>query len=207
MTESDDRNVEIEVKFFIKDITLVKTGLLSSGAESQGRVFETNIRYDDQAQSLLKRKCLLRLRKDRENHLTVKTTPTLEDHDFKVLRELEVKVDDFEIMNMILNTLGFHKTQIYEKWRESYFLNEAVICLDTLPFGTFLEIEGSRNSIRKAVDLLGLDWNLRILSNYLEIFEYLKQKEHLCFTDITFDNFEQHSVQFEPYRTLFEKQA
>lgn len=207
MTENSDKNLEIEVKFFIADIAAVRDKLISEGATSQGRIFETNIRYDDPNESLLKKKSLLRLRKDRQVRLTVKTDPAEQSKEFKILRELEVTVNDFDVMDMILNSLGFHKAQIYEKWRESFIFNQVELCLDTLPYGTFLEIEGSPNAIRTAADLLGLNWNLRILSNYLEIFEHLKQAERLEFTDVTFENFKINPVQFKHYRSRFEVQT
>jgi hypothetical protein len=40
------------------------------------------------------------------------------------MKELEVKVSDFDAMKRILQALGFHCEQTYEKWRETllYFI-------------------------------------------------------------------------------------
>jgi adenylate cyclase class 2 len=59
-----------------------------------------------------------------------------------------------------------------------------------MPYGTFLEIEGSEKDIRAYAASLGLNWHKRILLNYLEIFEIMRKKQNLKFKDLTFKNFE-----------------
>ena len=59
-----------------------------------------------------------------------------------------------------------------------------------MPYGTFLEIEGSEKDIRTYAARLGLSWHKRILLNYLEIFEIIRPKLDLKFKDLTFKNFE-----------------
>ncbi|MFZ5573466.1 MAG: class IV adenylate cyclase [Thermodesulfobacteriota bacterium] len=181
--------LEIEVKFHLQDIGPIRERIIRSGAESQGRFFETNIRYEDAEGSLVRKKSLLRLRKDRKATLTFKSEPALPDPDFKVHRELEVAVDDFETTDGILLALGFHRAQTYEKWRETFLSGRTIFCIDTLPFGAFLEIEGHRDDIRAAAQQIGLPWENRILSNYLALFDQLKKACSLPFSDITFDNF------------------
>jgi adenylate cyclase class 2 len=60
------------------------------------------------------------------------------------LNDWEVEVNDFGTMGLIRESLGFHKEQIYEKWRETFALNDTLLCLDTQPFGDFLKIEGDQ---------------------------------------------------------------
>jgi adenylate cyclase class 2 len=93
-------------------------------------------------------------------------------------------------MNQILQKLGFHPEQIYEKWRETLILDQTWFFLDTMPYGAFLEIEGSEKDIRTYAANLDLNWHRRILLNYLEIFEIVRQKQSLKFKDLTFKNFE-----------------
>ena len=71
-----------------------------------------------------------------------------------------------------------------------------VICLDTMPFGDFLEIEGKKEQIRMVADKIGLIWEEKIRSNYLALFEKVREGLDLSFSDITFQNFE--SVTFNP---------
>ena len=122
--------LEIEVKFFLADMELVRRKLQQSGAESDGRLFETNICFENAAKDLHVTRSLLRLRKDNKTTLTYKTKPTGNDAEFKVLQELEVAVSDFDTMVNILKALGYHQDQIYEKYRETFTLGSTNICLD-----------------------------------------------------------------------------
>jgi len=182
--------LEIEVKFYVADLERMQRRILALGAESKGRVFENNVRYEDENNTLIRKKSLLRLRRDAKTILTFKSSPPVASTEFKVFNELEVEVSNFETLNRILENLGFHPEQLYEKWRETLILDQTGFCLDTMPYGTFLEIEGSEEDIRAHAAGLGLNWQKRILLNYLEIFKIIRQTLSLNFKDLTFKNFE-----------------
>ena len=182
--------LEIEVKFYVADLERMQRRILALGAESKGRVFENNVRYEDENNTLIRKKSLLRLRRDAKTILTFKSSPPVASTEFKVFNELEVEVSNFETLNRILENLGFHPEQLYEKWRETLILDQTGFYLDTMPYGTFLEIEGSGEDIRAYAAGLGLNWQKRILLNYLEIFEIIRQTLTLNFNDLTFKNFE-----------------
>jgi adenylate cyclase class 2 len=182
-------HLEIEVKFYLSDMDSIRDRILELGAVSRGRVFETNLRFDDADNRLLQKKSLLRLRQDTKTILTFKSEPPFKDDQFKILRELEVEVSDFATMKDILESLGFREEQVYEKWRETLMLNRVNLCLDTMPYGDFLEIEGQKKDIKKLASLIGLKWKKRILLNYLAIFDVIRQKSNLPFYDVTFSNF------------------
>ena len=187
-------NLEIEVKFYLADIESVRNKILELGAESKGRLFETNIRYEDKNNSLIKKKSVLRLRQDEKTTFTFKSRPPVKSRDYKIVNELEVEVSDFTTMDQILQSLDFHPEQKYEKWRETIVLDQTLFCLDTMPYGNFLEIEGQEKDIRHYASRLGLNWQKRILFNYLEIFEIMRNNLKLEFKDITFNNFETINV-------------
>lgn len=191
--------LEIEVKFYLPDPEVMRNQILALGAESKGRFFEINFRYEDNEKNLMKKKSLLRLRKDTKTTLTFKSQPTEKEEDFKILHELEVEVSDFQTMNSILESLGFRKEQIYEKWRETLVLGEIIFCIDTMPFGNFLEIEGTGFGIKNSAALLNLPWDNRILLNYLSIYEKIQKKFHLSFSDITFENFKNVDILFDRF--------
>ena len=182
-------HLEIEVKFWVEDPAALRAAILAMGCRSSGRVFESNFCYDDRRRSLKNRRALLRLRRDSGARLTFKAVPATEDAAFKVFREMEVAVDDFDTMAGILEAIGFQRTRVYEKWRETFSCAGVQLCLDTLPMGTFLEIEGPRRSIGAVARRLGLPWEQRILANYLEMFDHLRRKMDLPFSDLTFDHF------------------
>lgn len=181
--------LETEIKFLLPDLKSIRRRILKLGAHSKGRIFESNYRYDDNRQSLAQRRSLLRLRRDREAILTFKYPPPEESTDYKVRSELEVNISDFETMHLILKKLGFHREQVYEKWRETLDLDQVHFCLDEMPFGDFLEIEGPPERIRELAARLELLWDQRILMNYLQIFQCIKDRLKLNFSDLTFDNF------------------
>ena len=187
-------HIEIEVKFYLKDIEGMRRSLLELGVESRDRVFETNIRYEDNQHSLIQKKALLRLRKDEKTTLTFKSMPKTKSRDFKVFNELEVEVDDMALMGQILEALGFHPEQKYEKWRETLVLDRTKMFLDRMPYGDFLEIEGQPQDIKNWIARLGLNWHRRILLNYLEIFEIIKKQLNLQIKDLTFKSFKNLNV-------------
>jgi adenylate cyclase class 2 len=190
---------EVEVKFFLDDMDDMRRRIAELGAESMGRVFEYNIRYEDVDHSLIKKQSLLRLRQDQKAMLTFKSKQTSADRDFKIFTELEVEVSDFRTMDQILNRVGLQAVQRYEKWRETMILGQTAFFLDTMPYGTFLEIEGQKTDIRHHASRLNLNWRKRIILNYLEIFEILKEKRQLAFQDLTFENCQSDALNVRPF--------
>ena len=190
---------EVEVKFFLDEIDDMRHRIAELGAESMGRVFEYNIRYEDVAHSLIEKHSLLRLRQDQKTMLTFKSKQTSTDRNFKIFNELEVEVSDFKTMDRILTSVGLQAVQRYEKWRETMMLGQTAFFLDTMPYGNFLEIEGPKTDIRHYASRLNLNWRKRIILNYLEIFEILKQKRQLAFHDLTFENFQSDALNVRPF--------
>lgn len=192
-------HIETEVKFFITDPAMLREKIISLGALSCGNIFETNIRFEDKDRNLFKNKSLLRLRKDSKTTLTFKSPSHDRDSRFKMLRELEVEVSNFSTAVRMLESLGFIQEQIYEKWRETLVLGNTYFCIDKMPYGDFLEIEGNKGEITEYASLLCLEWEERILLNYLELFDILKKSLDLSFSDVTFENFKNVGADFSKY--------
>jgi adenylate cyclase class 2 len=89
----------------------------------------------------------------------------------------------------ILEHLGFEAQQVYEKYRETFALDDVEVVLDELPYGNFVELEGSEEGIRAAAGKLDLPWEQRILDNYLYLMARMKKRYGLDFDDLTFENF------------------
>lgn len=200
-------NLEIEVKFYLSDMDSIRDRILELGAVSMGRVFETNLRFDDADNRLIEKKSLLRLRRDTKTTLTFKSEPPFKNNQFKILKELEVDVSDFTTMKHILESLGFREEQVYEKWRETYVFGDTNLCLDTMPYGNFLEIEGKKESIQQLASQIGLLWEKRILLNYLAIFDIIKRQLNLSFYDVTFGNFNNIRFDMAQHLNLIEADA
>jgi len=201
------KSLEIEVKFYLENVEPVREKVLSAGAKSGGRIFENNICFDDAQDSLKARQSLLRLRKDKTVTLTHKSKPVAGETEFKVLKELEVEISDFDMMLSILETLGYHRTLVYEKYRETLSIGQTKLCIDNMPFGDFIEIEGNKADIRNLAQELGMSWDRRITDNYRSMFEVIREKQALSFSDITFENFNTVQVDIKPFLPLFEAKA
>lgn len=196
--------LEIEVKFAVVQLPILREKIIGLGAISKGRHFETNVRFDDAAGNLHRKQCLLRLRKDAGTTLTFKSRPDGMDPQFKIHRELEVRVSDFDGMEQILLSLGFERRQVYEKWRESFSLDQTHLCIDQMPFGDYLEIEGTKTAIRRVASQLGLNWSRRICLTYLDMFAIICNRLQLTFSDITFENFADVSLPIDSERLFIE---
>ncbi len=184
-------NLEVEVKFLVSDLQAVRARLAAAGARPvKPRLYEHNVRFDDDDGTLLQRGQLLRLRQDDGARLTFKG-PALagQASEAKVREELETTVGDFETVAEILQRLGFKPQQVYEKYRQTFVLGHVEAVLDELPFGNFVELEGDEEQIRAAAQALELPWSSRILDNYLLLMARVKAYYGLPFDDLTFANF------------------
>ena len=160
--------LEVELKFAGADLGRVRELLGGLGGRTQGPVFEANLVYDDAARSLRAGRILLRLRQDRRTVLTLKHPPAApQPGDVKALEEIETGVEDFGAMERILAALGFAPALAYEKVREEWELSGCHVCLDTLPFGDFVEIEApGRDEVLACAARLGLDPGRASTANY-----------------------------------------
>jgi len=183
--------LETEVKFKVEDFSAVREQLLAAGAKQiQPRTLEVNLRFDDAKNGLRAAGVVLRLRQDTRATLTLKLPVGPWSTQAKTLRELEVEVSDFETARQILEGLGFSIWFIYEKHRTVYHLAEAEICLDELPFGCFVEIEGSLEQIGKVTGRLEMAGAERITTGYYTLFQQAKGRLNLPFNDCTFANWQ-----------------
>jgi adenylate cyclase, class 2 len=181
---------ETEVKLIVPELDSVRARLETAGAHLEApRVYERNVRYENAAGTLSSQGIVVRLRQDSRVRLTYKDGGQVSDG--VVSRaEIEVEVSDFTAMDLILGKLGYHPHLIYEKYRTTYTLDGAEIVLDEMPYGTFVEIEGDKATIESVIKRIGLEAAPRYAGSYVALFEQLKTRLGLSFTDLTFANFE-----------------
>ena len=151
---------------------------------------ERNLRLDTSERSLQKEDRLLRLRKDDRVRITYKDNAKIEDGVI-TRTEIEFTCDDFAMARILFEALGYQVMVVYEKYRREYRIGDVVVTLDEMPYGNFVEIEASNNTLIEGVaQMLGLNWSKGIGTNYLGLFEIAKKNADLQFNDLTFDNFE-----------------
>lgn len=193
---ADPKQLEVEVKFLVRDLTAVRRRLLERGAiVTKERVFERNLRFDTPDRSLQTQDKLLRLRQDTAVTVTFKgMTDAQAGSEARVREELEFEAGDFDTVALLFRRLGFEPVQTYEKYRETFALDDVEVVLDEMPYGGFVELEGAEADLKTAAADLGLNWQRRILANYLALMADLKVHHDLPFDDLTFANFENLSA-------------
>lgn len=146
--------IEIEKKYRIDKKRLVElTAKLGElGAAFSYETFEEN--YLHRGGLLDGRNAVLRLRKtDARTILTYKEKVETAG-DFKHQIEFETEVSDVDATENIIEKLGYKLSVIYEKHRKTWHMGNVEVVLDELPFGYYMEIEGSMEDILAAEKLL-----------------------------------------------------
>ena len=181
---------EIEVKFFVKGLAQIEARLQSLGAvQIQPRIHEYNLHFDTPSGSLARQSIILRLRRDSASYLTFKGPRALVGG-VSQRKEIEFILDDFESARALLEELGYQVSMVYEKYRAVYQLETALVTLDEMPFGRFVEIEGPQGSaIQQITHHLGLDWEARIVDSYAYLFQVVRNALGLETIHLTFDVF------------------
>lgn len=159
-------STEQESKFRLADCLALAPRLAAMGRMRRPWHFETNTVYDRDGELFGARK-LLRLRQADGAILTFKeplTDPA--PAGIKTMHELECPVASFAQMELILRGLGYAPRLRYEKFRAVWDLGPARAFLDILPFGHFLEIEGTPEGIAASAQALGLDPTQALSANY-----------------------------------------
>ncbi|OGO64197.1 MAG: hypothetical protein A2030_11440 [Chloroflexi bacterium RBG_19FT_COMBO_50_10] len=183
-------DTELEVKFYVSRLEELEARLITLGAQlSEPRVHEINLRFDTHDQTLLNTGRLLRLRQDSRARVTYKGVGSIIGG-ARMRQELEFTVSDFNTARALFEALEYQMTMMYEKNRTSYKLGNVDVVLDEMPYGNFVEIEGpDGESIRQVAQQLDLNWETRILSSYVILFEEARKLLGFTFRDLSFENF------------------
>jgi len=149
-------NIETEKKYRLspKRLDEITDRLHDLKAQFRKEVFEVN--YQHRGGEMDERGATLRLRKIGDfTVLTYKEKIKTEDGT-KQRVEYETSVADVDAMEKIIERLGYRLTAVYEKRRKYWQLGAVEVVLDELPFGHYMELEGTIEDIEKVEGLLGL---------------------------------------------------
>ena len=180
---STEKDLEIEVKLKIVSPEKLRAQIKTLGFHERcHREFEDNWVLDFPERSLLRKRCLLRLRRfEGKSVLTFKGPRTKSAH-FKIREELETEVSDGGTFHKILDRLGFVPVFRYQKYRSMFVKARSgrstavAISIDETPIGNYLEIEGTPETIRKIAEKLGYGPRSFILQSYLELYTQEKPR-------------------------------
>lgn len=163
---------EVELKYPVNDFSEIRGNLRQAGAELICEAAEEkNTVYDFPDGSLKGNGTLLRLRNfNMEVILTVKESEL--PGSMKIRKEHETVISiSFYAAETMLKALNYVPVFSYEKTREIWSIAENVhICLDTLFFGKFVEIEAdSQLKVRNVSRILGLDPSDGLSQSYRQL--------------------------------------
>jgi len=99
----------------------------------------------------------LRVRKTQDKTILTFKKTIQNDFNIKQRTEHETEVADAAEIEKIIENLGFAPRLVYEKRRKTWHFRSVEIVLDELPFGSFMEIEGSITAIAEAEMFLGIE--------------------------------------------------
>jgi adenylate cyclase class 2 len=150
-------SIEIEKKYRLdpERRASLKAELETSGAEFVSREFEENTIYSNDR--LRETGSIVRIRKtDARSILTFKRRI---DNDFDVKQQIEheTEISDAAATEAIIAELGLKPVLVYEKYRDTWKFRSVELVIDELPFGDYMEIEGSITAIKEAEILLGIE--------------------------------------------------
>lgn len=149
--------IEIEKKFTLSNDQRkqVLENLKEFGAEYIREDFEENTLY--RGGILDEKKAVLRVRKIGDKTILTFKERIGSDSGVKRQTEYETVVEKAEEIEKIIESLGFEKALVYEKRRQTWQFRAVEIVLDELPFGQYMEIEGSMMAIAEAEMLLDIE--------------------------------------------------
>jgi adenylate cyclase, class 2 len=128
-----------------------------------------------------------------EGERTTLAYKQLDDRTLHGTKEIEVVVSDFQKSCDFLGAIGLEAKSYQETKREKWRLGNVEITIDTWPWiPSFVEIEAlSENDLKKAVRLLGLDWDRAMHGSVETIYQM-----HYDFTELEIDHWD--SITFIP---------
>jgi adenylate cyclase class 2 len=161
---------EIEKKYRVssEETANLRGRLRAAGAEAHGEEFEENTLYAGPGIERGNRVLRLRRIEGGRSVFTFKESMAGAGG-IKRRREDETEVADPQALAAILDALGYTPAVIYEKRRETWRMAGVEVVLDELPFGLFVEIEGTEESILEAERLLELGATRAELKSYPQL--------------------------------------
>ena len=148
--------IETEKKYRLgsKRLDEITQKLVELGATFDKEVFEVN--YQHRGGDMDERGATLRLRKIGNFTVLTYKEKVRGENGAKRKIEHETTVSDVDATEAIIERLGYRLTAVYEKRRKYWHLDDVEVVIDELPFGLYMEIEGTVEAIGKAEKKLGL---------------------------------------------------
>ncbi len=159
MSEAENKNREIEVRFLEINYPELLKKLHEKGAQDFGEDFLREIIfYDKDLTWMYDVKKFVRIRQTKKSILL--SFKHHQEDSAVGTKEIEIEVSDVEKTKELLQEVGLIAFREQEKKRHTFKLGEVIVDIDTWPsIPTYVELEGpSEESLKKAAEVLGFDW-------------------------------------------------
>lgn len=149
--------IEIEKKYRLtqEQKQFVSAALMDLQAEYKGEDYEENTIFGGGI--LDEKRAILRIRKTQSKSILTYKQRIQNELNVKQQIEHETEINDAEELQAIIESLGLKARLVYEKRRKTWVFRSVEIVLDELPFGDFMEIEGSVTNIAETEMFLGIE--------------------------------------------------
>ena len=168
---------EIEVKFKISKPNSIRKKLRGLGAAREGLIHEKNIIFNTVDGKFKKAGKMLRLR-DANGYIITYKGPEDKSHEFKKRHEINLRIKDADMIIELFAAIGYVPDHVYEKKRETWYLEKVNILIDEIPLmGFFVEIEGDTEEIKKAIKSLGFENHEPITKTYIQVYNECQKSQ------------------------------
>ena len=182
-----DGTLEREIKLRFRDLESAQAAVARCGATPvRGRRLQEDCLLDTQDELLRRRRCVLRVRAEIGRSIFTYKGP-VQPSPMKLREERETIVSDGETMTYILEQLGFHVWFRYQKYREEFGCENAIIAIDETPIGVFIEVEGGEQAIADVAASLGCSPGDYLADSYRSLYVQHCEKRGLTPGDMVFE--------------------
>ena len=179
--------LEREIKLRFDSAEAARAAVEASRATPvKPRRLQCDALFDTAERALSARSQVLRVRIEEGRSFITFKTPTFHPT-LKVREELETAVEDGDRLATILVRAGFDVWFRYEKYREEFALEGALVAVDETPVGTFIEIEGTDDAIAAAAQALGREPSDYVIDSYRTLFARFCEERGLAATHMVFE--------------------
>ncbi len=147
--------IEREVKLAFDDVAAARHAVVAAGGSLvvPRRLLADGL-FDTANRLLGATGRALRVRRDRSRALLT-FKGAVESGPVKAREEIETTVGSADVIESLIQALGFHRWFLAEKYREEYDVAGTSVAIDETPIGVFVEIEGAEAAIADVAGRLG----------------------------------------------------
>lgn len=180
-------HIETELKFQTIDPQRIINALMASGAKLVSKNKQKTVRFDTINHDLEKKGIFIRVRAEGEENTITLKEKIGNDETVRQRKETEFKIEDLDKMSYIIQKLGFDYVLVMEKYRIELTYKNSHVCVDEMPFGFYVEIEGEEAEINLIAQELGFKPEEKIIVTYWDLFEDWKKDKRITNQNIVFE--------------------